>query len=88
MRNERNARQSPTRKPQRQRCGQKSDFVVKKPHLHFQVMNAVRDDRQRVAARVERERSAREQDGAAQAEAEADDPEPPVAEMSNLEINQ
>lgn len=52
-------------------------------------MNAVRDDRQRVAARVERERSAREQDsGTVQAEAEADDPEPPVAEMSNLEINQ
>ena len=51
-------------------------------------MNAVRDDRQRVAARVERERSAREQDETVQAEAKADDPEPPVAEMSNLEINQ
>ena len=84
MRNERNARRSLTRKPQRQRCGRKPDTVVKIAHSHFQVMNAFRDDRQRVAVRVERERSAREQGGAAQAE--ADDPEPPVDEMSDLKI--
>ena len=47
-------------------------------------MNAFRDDRQRVAARVERERSARGQDEDTQAE--ADDLEPPVDEMSDLKI--
>jgi len=46
-------------------------------------MNAVRDDRRRVAARVEREKSARER-GVSQAEVE--NSEPPVEEMSNLKI--
>jgi hypothetical protein len=45
----------------------------------FQVINAAYDDRQRVAARVERERLARER-GVTQ----ADDP---VPEMADLEIN-
>lgn len=44
-------------------------------------MNAVRDDRQRVAARVERERLA-----GVRGEVEADNCDPPVAEMSNLRI--
>lgn len=55
----------------------------KTSHWGFQVLNAIRDDRQRVAARVERERLARER-GVTQAE--ADNLEPPVEEMSNLKI--
>jgi len=43
------------------------------------VMNAVLDDRQRVAARVERERLARER-------GEVENPEPPVDEMANLKV--
>jgi len=48
-------------------------------------MNAIRDDRQKVAARVERERLARERGETAQVE--ADDAEPPVAGMSNLKVD-
>ena len=58
--------------------------LLQNPYPQFQVMNAIRDDRQRVAARVERERSATGQDGDTQAE--ADDSEPPVAEMSSLSV--
>ena len=50
---------------------------------HFQVVNAIRDDRQNVAARVEREKLARE---CGSTEAEAENPEPPVEEMSKLKI--
>jgi len=49
------------------------------------VRNAIRDDRQRVAARVERERSARESAGT-QDEANNVNAEPPVEEMSRLKI--
>lgn len=49
----------------------------------FKVLNAIRDDRQRVAVRVEREKSARESEGT---QAETDNPEPPVEDMSKLKI--
>jgi len=61
-----------------------NQILLRGPYVRFKVMNAFRDDRQRVAARVERERSAGEQGEAAQVE--ADDPEPPVAEMADLKI--
>jgi len=50
---------------------------------HSQVVNAILDDRQRVAARVKREKLARE---CGTAQAESDNPEPPAEEMSNLKI--
>lgn len=46
-------------------------------------MNAIRDDRMSVAARVERERLARE---SGVTEAEAESPEPPVEGMAKLNI--
>jgi len=63
----------------------KRQAIANEKAAKTKVMNAVRDDRQRVAARVERERLAREQGGAEQAEAD-DNPEPPVAEMSSLSV--
>ena len=83
MRNEQNARRSLTGKPQRQRCGQGKNNVVKNSDKHFQVLNAFRDDRQTVAARMERERLARE---SGDTHAEVDNAEPPVDEMSNSKI--
>ena len=72
-------------KAARTKVGSENSLLLRiKPYPQFQVKNAFHDDRQRVAARVERERSAREQGGEAQAE--TDDSEPPVAEMSNLKV--
>ncbi|KAF9652226.1 hypothetical protein BDM02DRAFT_241430 [Thelephora ganbajun] len=58
--------------------------IVNKKAAMTKAVNTFYDDRRRVAARVEREKLARE---SRVTQAEADDSEPPVDEMSNLKIN-